>query len=165
MKRLTKKEKLFCIYYSRLRNSVEACSLSGFKNPKKSSEQLLCRKAIKDEIARVSDSDPVTAGEIISGYRRLAFGSGGDALKLLLNGELPNDEIFESADLFNVAEIKKPKDGALEIKFFDRLKALEHLEALSGALSGNDSALPFYEALLKSAKTADTLEGESEYQT
>ena len=32
-------------------------------------------------------------------------------------------------DLFLVSEIKRPKDGSMEIKFFDRLKALEKLGA------------------------------------
>ena len=30
-------------------------------------------------------------------------------------------------DLYSVSEIKRPKDGSMEIKFFDPLKALEKL--------------------------------------
>jgi len=160
--KLCKKEKLFCIHYHNLRNGADAAKRAGYEKPFEASVRLLQREDIQKEIARISSADTVTAGEIISGYRRLAFGSSCDALKLFLDGTLPEDGSLDSVDLFNVAEIKKPKDGALEIKFFDRLKALEHLEALSGALSGNDSALPLYEALLKSAGSLDKTKGESD---
>ena len=33
-------------------------------------------------------------------------------------------------DFFNISEIKKKKGGDIEIKFFDRLKALEKLQQL-----------------------------------
>ena len=48
------------------------------------------------------------------------------------------------------SEIKMPKSGGIEIKFFDRLKALEKLKEISHSSSG-DSALPFYDALERSA--------------
>lgn len=34
-------------------------------------------------------------------------------------------------DLYNISDIKRKKGGDIEIKFFDRLKALEHLEQIS----------------------------------
>ena len=61
-----------------------------------------------------------------AGYYRMAFGGVADALKLLYT-EHPSDEQLSEMDLFMISEIKKPKDGMLEIKFFDRLKALEKL--------------------------------------
>ena len=51
--------------------------------------------------------------------------------------------------LMNVSEIKRPKGGGMEIKFFDRIKALERLG--SDKSSSSDSSLSFYEALEKSA--------------
>ena len=45
----------------------------------------------------------------------------------LLFMENPSVDKLKTMDLFSVAEIKRPKDGAMEIKFFDRLKALEKL--------------------------------------
>lgn len=53
-------------------------------------------------------------------------------------------------ELFNIAEIKRPKGGGIEIKFFDRLKALERLADMT-ADEAADSALPFYRALENSA--------------
>ncbi len=64
--------------------------------------------------------------------------------------ENPPSEQLKDMDLFSVSEIKKPKDGAMEIKFFDRLKALEKFEILS--LSNSEDKNPLYEALNKGAE-------------
>ncbi len=160
MKKLTQKEQLFCLYYSMLCNAREASSRAGYKDPVKASEKLMRRNDIRDAVEKLRKDNTVTPDEIIAGYRRLAFGSCADAMKLLLCGEIPDGD-FEACDLFNVSEIKKPKDGALEIKFFDRLKALEHLEAIQGSLNGSDSAIPFYEALLRSAQSQNSSDADS----
>ena len=56
---------------------------------------------------------------------------------------------LENMDLFNISEIKKVKGGGVEIKFFDRIKALEKLENLRlGGLNDDNS---FYSALEHSA--------------
>ena len=65
---------------------------------------------------------------------------------------LPENTDFDSLDLFNVAEIKRPKGGGLEIKFFDRIKALEKLGDIS-EIAVQDAGQSFYEALEKSAST------------
>mgnify|MGYP006932865294 CR=1 FL=1 len=49
----------------------------------------------------------------------------------LIFSKEPGEAELGSMDLFMISEIKKPKDGSLEIKFFDRLKALEKLEQIS----------------------------------
>ena len=94
------------------------------------------------------------------GYERLAFGSTADAFRLLMS---TGDDALDVGmlDLFNVSEIKRPKDGAMEIKFFDRLKALEQL---GGVPEEQGAAAAFYEALSKcAAKTgADDAEGGGE---
>ena len=86
---------------------------------------------------------------VLLGYERLAFGSTADAFKLLMDNASP-EIIAENMNLFNVAEIKKPKDGAMEIKFFDRIKALEHL----GDIPDNEEkAVAFYDVLSDCAKS------------
>ena len=85
------------------------------------------------------------------GYERLAFGSTSDAFKMLTAVDMSEIDP-EQLDLFNVSEIKKPKDGALEIKFFDRLKALEYLSDIPDDEKSSGS---FYEAL---NRCADSLE-------
>lgn len=82
------------------------------------------------------------------GYERLAFGSTADAFRLLMSTAEDAPDV-DKLDLFNVSEIKKPKDGAMEIKFFDRLKALEQLGDIP---ESTDTAASFYEALTKSAE-------------
>lgn len=61
------------------------------------------------------------------GLRRLAFGRNNDAAALAF-AETVTPEMIERADLFGVSEIKVGK-GVVEIKFFDRLKALDLLSA------------------------------------
>lgn len=88
--------------------------------------------------------------EALAGLRRLAFGRINDALALLQDD--PGEISAERLDLFNVAEIKRPKGGGLEIKFFDRLEALERLAELEDRAAGTSSADSFFSALQKSSK-------------
>ena len=149
---LKEKEKLFCSYYSELRNARNAAAKAGYGIlTHRTAIKLLSREEIRREIERIDRTRLVTAEEVISGYRQLAFGSVADALKLIYSDEMPNLYELEGLELFNISEIKKPKGGGIEIKFFDRMKALEHLEALSNGEKDDDTALPFYLALEKSA--------------
>ncbi len=149
---LKEKEKLFCSYYSELRNARNAAAKAGYGIlTHRTAIKLLSREEIRREIERIDRTRLVSAEEVISGYRQLAFGSVADALKLIYSDEMPNLYELEGLELFNISEIKRPKGGGIEIKFFDRMKALEHLEALSNGEKDNDTALPFYLALEKSA--------------
>ena len=67
--------------------------------------------------------------EIYQGYQQLAFGSIADAIKLLFMEE-PAPRALGKMNFINVAEIRRMKEGAMEIKFFDRLKALESWKKL-----------------------------------
>lgn len=87
----------------------------------------------------------------VSGYERLAFGNVTDAVKLMFSDSPEN---LENYDLFNVAEIKRPKDNSMEIKFFDRLKALEKLEFLGRPDKTNTS--DFYNAILGGLKNSQS---------
>lgn len=97
--------------------------------------------------------------EIYQGYQQLAFGSIADAIKLLFMEE-PNPRALGKMNFFNVAEIRRLKEGAMEIKFFDRLKALEKLEEITD--QGQTDTPPFYEALENSAKLLQKQGGEEE---
>lgn len=97
--------------------------------------------------------------EIYQGYQQLAFGSIADAIKLLFMEE-PNPRALGKMNFFNVAEIRRMKEGAMEIKFFDRLKALEKLEEITD--QGQTDTPPFYEALENSAKMLQKQSGEEE---
>lgn len=81
----------------------------------------------------------------------LAYGKITDAVSLLF---LSDEEILErlpKMKLINVSEIKRPKGGGMEIKFFDRIKAFDKLCSLEEG--GSSEALGFYDALEKSANS------------
>lgn len=150
MKKLTGREELFCRLYVSCRNSREAAFRAGYNVcPEITSRKLMAKSAIRETIDRMKRETVFTAEEVKAGLHRIAFASSADAVKLLLCEDYADLDI-EELDLFNVAEIKRPKGGGLEIKFFDRIKALEKLGDLSEA-SKENSAVPFYEALEKSA--------------
>ncbi|MBQ7653975.1 MAG: terminase small subunit [Clostridia bacterium] len=145
---LTKKEKQFCLYFSVLRNAREAACAAGFVMPGATGNLILQKEAVRKEIGRLS-ADLEDRDEVKAGFRRLAFGSTADCLKLLFKEDVSDDEL-EKLDLFNISEIKKAKNGAIEIKFFDRIKAMEYLSDCENAHE-NDDAVPFYEAIKKGA--------------
>ena len=87
--------------------------------------------------------------QIEQGLLEIALGSVSDAISLLFMTEEEIIERLPKLKLINVSEIKRPKGGGMEIKFFDRIKALERLG--TDKISDSDSSLSFYEALEKSA--------------
>lgn len=87
--------------------------------------------------------------QIEQGLLDIALGSVSDAISLLFMTEEEIIERLPNLKLINVSEIKRPKGGGMEIKFFDRIKALERLG--TDKISDSDSSLSFYEALEKSA--------------
>lgn len=152
MSKLNKKQGLFCLYFACTRNVREAAAKAGFTLfPERAGLKLLQREEIREEIQRLLSGGEKEGFSRLarSGYERLAFGSVADAVRLLFAGEDFDAEKLDSMDLFNISEIRRPKNGGMEIKFFDRLKALQCLEKLEGVAS--DTANPFYIALEQGA--------------
>ena len=146
--KLTQREKMFCIYYVSCGNSKEAAFRAGYRQPEKNGAMLLMREDIAANIDILSASGIRNSRQMArSGYERLAFGDVTDAVRLMFEGD-PSAVDPAKYDLFNVAEIKRPKDGAMEIKFFDRIKALEKLEAEKKKKKSRVS--DFYSALVGS---------------
>lgn len=151
-KNLNKREKLFCLNYALLRNGTEAAARSGYTlNPAAAAVKLLAKAEVVEEINAVCNARQPLAAETEIGYKRLAFGSVADAMSLVFCEEAPTKEELNRMDLFNVSEIKRPKGGGIEIKFFDRLKPLERLAEMGEMQSC--TATGFYEALNSSAKS------------
>lgn len=149
--KLTEKERLFCIYYAEDGDARGCAARAGYiVAPRRSAARLLAREEIRAEITRIEKEKKATAALVEKGLRRLAFGSVTDALKLMLSEENLTAEEIEKLDLFNVSDIKRPKGGGLEIKFFDRLKALERLEKLGSGEEDTQSS--FVQALSEGAK-------------
>ena len=95
--------------------------------------------------------------QIQQGLERLAFGDISDAVSLLYMSDEEALSRLPELNLFNVSEIKRPKGGGMEIKFFDRIKACEKLSQRLPERSNND--LSFYEALEKSVDSTGSVSG------
>lgn len=93
---------------------------------------------------------PPGRGEVLEGYRKLAFGPANDSLKLLFFDEQPCWEDLAGLDIFNVAEISRPKGGGMVIKFYDRMDAMSRLVELGGLAQVPDGVRTFYEAIERS---------------
>jgi hypothetical protein len=150
-KKLTKKEVDFCRHYVRLRNPKEAAIRSGFTLlPEYRGIAMLSRKEIKDRITQLEKECSADKNLVCAGLQRLAFGSVSDAIRLILSVNDNSSPDIDSLDLFNVSEIKITNGKGMEIKFFDRLKALERLAEIS-CDDRDNGALSFYEAIERSA--------------
>lgn len=88
--------------------------------------------------------------KIMRGYDKLAFGGVADAVRLMFCDD-PDQLEIRGMDLFNVAEIKRPKGGGMEIKFFDRIKALQCLEQMNEDRGEGPGG--FYRALEQSVRS------------
>lgn len=141
----------FCCNYVLLGSIEEAAVRAGISRENALAEgiELLkadeCQQLIAQLRELLADSGSVTAG-----LKRLAFGSCTDAVYLVFADELPPAEVIGKLDLFNVSEIKRVKGGGVEVKLFDRMKALEKLFELESAFTDRCKA----ESLIK-ALTAD----------
>lgn len=150
-KALTEKERLFCTYFA-LGGDARGCAArAGYTvSPARNAAKLLSRSDIKAEISRLEKERNPSVMTIEKGLSRLAFGSVADAMKLMLCEDTLTADEIEKLDLFNVSEIKRPKGGGLEIKFFDRLKALEKLSQCSAGNENSESS--FVKALSEGAR-------------
>ena len=142
--KLTAREREFCLSFMQSGDAQLSARRAGFRNPDSEGERLLCNEKICAELERLSElrGRLLTAMSVI-GYQRLAFGSAADAASLLFE-ENPSREALGKMDLFLVSEIRRPKDGAMEIKFFDRARALEKLASLS---MERESSSSLYDAI------------------
>lgn len=152
---LTTKQKLFCYYYIKLGNIKESAIQSGF--PKLTAlyegTKILASKQGRDYISRLTGNLRCDGTENVDcGLSRLAFGSVNDAVSLIFADDEKID--ISTLDLFNISEIKRQKGGAVEVKFFDRLKALETLYEIRQR-GNTDAAKSFFDALKSSATTED----------
>ena len=149
----------FCCWYVLLGNAFEAAERAGFPKENALAEAVKClrsqecRKTISSLRELLSDSGNVTAG-----LKRLAFGSCTDAVYLVFADELPPPSVIEGLDLFNVSEIKRVKGGGVEVKLFDRLKALEKLFELENSFTDRDKAAELIMALTAPTEESDSIE-------
>jgi len=139
---LTEKEELFCINYVESQEVEQSAKKAGFaKNSLQKGYRLLKKQEILDEIQSIIKAKQTVFTKMSAlGLGRLAFGSISDAVTLLYM-ENPDTLQLKNMDLFCISEIKKLKDGAMEIKFFDRLKALDNLKLKDTDISSAQNGL------------------------
>lgn len=123
--------------------------------------KLLNSRKIRERISALENERQARVAEVTDGYRRIAFGSVADAVRLIFLDGIPEEAELEKMDLTMVSDIKRPKGGGLEVKFFDRLKALDRLYELSNAAGENEKS-DFFAALNRSAAALSDREDESE---
>lgn len=144
---MRKREKTFCVYVAQGKSLEESSVLCGYDENRGIS--LITKPEIMNEITALLKAKANLMKNLsVLGYQQLAFGGIADCISLVTEEKVSKDEL-QNMNLFMISEIKKPKDGAMEIKFFDRLKALEKLQDY---LDGESQCVPFYEALEKGAK-------------
>ncbi|MGN1131201.1 MAG: terminase small subunit [Ruminococcus sp.] len=149
MKKLTKKEKAFCRGFLEKGSIAEAESYAGIS---KGGSELICRDDILEEIERLSQLQNKSLKQRArSGLMRLAMGNIADAVSLISMKDYDSEKL-KNMDLFMVSEIKRSEKGQIEIKFFDRFKALEKL---SDDCETSENSTSFYDALMIGAKTLE----------
>lgn len=146
------KEKEFCRLMAVYGDVMRAAREAGYRRPERSAMRLLCRADISEEIGRNAESlKKVYENTALCGLYRMAFSAPGDALRLLYRENLTDEEL-ELLDLSSVAEIKRTKDKSMEIKFFDRIKAFERLNAEFNSTKEINPAGGLIEAMRLSAQ-------------
>lgn len=115
----------FAAKYAECGNIFEAAVYAGASRLTAPIEglRLIANRAVRKKVRQIID-EQVTC-PAAQGLRRIAFGRNNDAVKLCFAEEVTQDMI-DGLDLSGVSEIKCGKNG-VEIKFFDRQKALEKL--------------------------------------
>ena len=151
LKFLTTKEKLFCEFYISYQNLTEAAIKAGYKksSAQKKARKLIGKPEIQNEIKKLKkeiDNNQLTHWAIII-LKRIMFCSPNDTICLALKqNDLTNQQI-EKLNLFQISELKKLKDGTLEIKFIDKIKAIACLMEIANGLKNSDTANNLLSAL------------------
>lgn len=156
MKKLSQRQEDFCRLYLGCFSAGDAARLAGFpaKGSEKAGLRLLSRPEIQNRLTLLRRKE--VTGDLRANALRLLFhlssGGCGDALRLLTmeDTELRNEA--DALDLCAVAEIKRAKGGT-EIKFIDRVKALETVCRLCDEAEGGSGAADLIRAVENSARS------------
>lgn len=136
---------VFAAEYARCGNLYEAAVLAGASRASAAlvGLRLICERSVRRRVEqyRLTNAEPPA----IQGLRRIAFGRNNDAAALAF-AETVTPAMIAKADLYGVQEIKCGK-GMVEIKFFDRCKALDALREAEGEISHTDTAESFLNAV------------------
>ena len=147
---MKKREKDFCRLAAVYADLNRAAREAGYKKPEKALPKLVTRSDIAAEIRRMSEnSRSIYRDAAAGGLYRLACGDPADAMTVALCDSVPLTRLKEM-DLSAVQEIKRT-DRGVEIKFCDRIKALDRLAELTDS-GVSQSAGSLIEAIMRSAE-------------
>ena len=118
------RRKRFCAGYLRTLDPERAAEEAGVKD----GWALLADEAVRQELAgmRTLLAGEVRREDALRRLTELAFGRANDAVVLALSPERERLDV-QGLDLSAVSEFKVTEKGAVEIRFLDRIKALEAL--------------------------------------
>lgn len=138
-----KEQNLFCRTYLRTMDAQRAAEAIG----RTDGLAVLKRKQIrrKLEAMRQAAAEQILREDAIRRLTELAFGRANDAVKLAASLSAGEEPELEKLELSSVGELKMTDKG-VEIKFIDRVRALETLCGLLGDGSARDAA-EFFRAL------------------
>lgn len=136
----------FCHFYVMCGSAAEAARRSNLDEL--TGLELLNTRRVRRKINTIYERTALsTLFKARSGLERIAFGRINDAAEIALSENDSDYSRFDGYDLYNVSEIKKVKGGGVEIKFFDRLKAIEQLTALNEMIASKSDSDRFLSAL------------------
>lgn len=142
--------KAFAVAFAHCCDAQTAAMLCGcpITKAKAVGEALLHKKSVMRQIERCFSQKLRLYDCVRAGLERLAFGRSNDAVQLAFTDkEQITGKLVSSLDLSLVSSIKRDKDGGVDIKLFDRQKALEALGGLFEASDSVQAAQSFLSAL------------------
>jgi hypothetical protein len=148
-RKISEKEDIFCKVFAAAGQASRAAALAGLSREEEC-YSLLARKDIAAKIkAYASNIIGGASNAALAGLMCVASGSIADALELIRGDSIPSAARLRELDLSCVSEVKKTKDGGIELKFYDRLKAVQILFEKDEEKSG--AAQAFYSAIREGA--------------
>lgn len=139
---------MFCeIYCKNNSNAKKAAVKAGFSE--KSYEKILAKPEIKNYINnfKVELEREKIFKTVILNLNKIIETKVNDVIVLAANFETITKKEIEKLNLFQLAEIKKLKDGSFEFKLIDKIKAIETLTALLEKLNVKENKTQINEFL------------------
>ena len=138
---LKHREEEFCRLVAVLGDPAAAARQAGYRDPQEKWPSLIAREDIARGIRKAARNvRGVYEDAARCNLYRVMFSENTDAFRLLYRDTITDEELA-GLNLSGVAEIKRTKDKSVEIKFFDRLKVLDKLNAAEGESNGSAGGL------------------------
>lgn len=135
-------EQAFCRAYLACMDAQRAARAVGAED----GFALLRKKSVQSTLAKMRGGEGICREDVLRRLGEIAFARANDAVKLVVGEGMTAEEI-DALELGALAEFKRGTNGAFEVKFFDRVKALELLCTLLGGGDEGSAAAEFFRSL------------------